>query len=91
MPVLIFVTPLAPRSASRQVVAAPSRCVASFAGIRILSQELDNPCISELSVLPRVEVSLSGGDQRCKKMVFLAAIREKSQRWAALSCDAHLV
>jgi len=24
-------------------------------------------------------------------MVFPAAIREKSQRWVALSCDAHLV
>jgi len=33
----------------------------------------------------------SGGDQKCKKMVFLAAIREKSQRGVALSCDAHLV
>jgi len=26
-----------------------------------------------------------------EKMGFLAAIREKSQRWVALSCDAHLV
>jgi len=24
-------------------------------------------------------------------MVFPAAIREKSQRWVALSCDAHLM
>ena len=85
------VTPLAPRQASRRVVAAPCCCVASCAGIRILSQGLAKPCISELSVLPQVEVSLGGGDQRCKKMVFLAAIREKSQRWVALSCDAHLV
>jgi len=91
VPVVIVVTPLAPRPASSLVVAAPRRCVASCAGIRILSQELAKPCISELSVLPQVEVSLSGGDRRCKKMVFLAAICEKSQRWVALSCDAHLV
>jgi len=26
-----------------------------------------------------------------EKMVFLTAIREESQRWVALSCDAHLV
>jgi len=88
---VIVVTPLAPRQASRRVVAAPRRCVASCAGIRILSQELAKPRISELSVLLQFEVSLSGGDQRCKKMVFLAAIRGKSQHWVALSCDAHLV
>ena len=75
---------------------SPGRCCAaslctSCAGIKILSQELVKFCISELSVLPLVEVSLGGGDQRCKKMVFPAAIREKSQRWVALSCDAHLV
>jgi len=46
---------------------------------------------SELSVQPQVEVNLSGGDQRCKKMGFPAVIREKSQRWVALCCDAHLV
>jgi len=91
VPVVIFVTPLAPRPASRRVVVAPRCCVASCAGIRILSQELVKPCISELSVLPQVDVNLSGGDQRCKKMVFLATIREKSQRCVALSCDAHLV
>jgi len=89
--VVWFVMPLAPRPASRGVIAAPRHCVASCAGIRILSQELARPCVSELSVLPQVEVSLSGGERRCKKMVFLAAIREKSQRWVALSCDAHLV
>jgi len=59
---VIVVTPLAPRPASRQVVAAPRRCVASCAGIRILSQDLAKPCISELSVLPQFEVSLGGGD-----------------------------
>jgi len=37
---LIFVTPLTPRPASRQVVTAPRRCVASCAGIKILSQEV---------------------------------------------------
>ena len=84
-------TPLAPRPASRRVVVALRRCVASCVGIRILSQELAKFCISELSVLPLVEVSLSRGDRRCKKMIFLAAIREKSQRGVALSCDAHLV
>jgi len=52
---------LAPRSASRRVVAAPRCCVASCAGIRILSQGLAKPCISKLSVLPQFEVSLGGG------------------------------
>jgi len=33
----------------------------------------------------------SCGNQGCNKMVFPAAIREKSQRWVALSCDAHLM
>ena len=91
LPVVWFVTPLAPRQACRRVVAAPRRCVASRAGIRILSQEVAKPCISELSVLLQFEVRLGGEDQRCKKMVFLAAIRGESQRWVALSCDAHLV
>ena len=54
-------TPLAPRPASRRVVAAPRCCVVSCAGIRILSQGLAKPCISELSVLPQFEVSVSGG------------------------------
>jgi len=49
-------------------------------------------CISKLSVLPQCEVSLCGeGRRRCKKMVFPAAIREKSQGWVVLSCDAHSV
>ena len=79
VPVLILVTPLAPRPASRRVVAAPRRCVASCAGIRISSQEFAKSCVSELSVLPQVEVmSLDGRDRRCKKMVFLAAIRGQS-------------
>jgi len=33
----------------------------------------------------------SCGNQGCNKMVFPATIREKSQRWVALSCDAHLM
>jgi len=64
---VIFVTPLAPRPAFRRAVAAPRRCVASCAGIRILSQGLAKPCVSELSVLPQVEASLGGGDRRCRK------------------------
>jgi len=76
------VTPLAPR---------PHCCVASCACIGIVSQGLAKPCISELSVLLQSEVRLSGEAERCKKMGFLAAIREKSQCWVALSCDAHLV
>jgi len=90
VPVVVFVTPLAPRPASCRVVAAPRRYVASCAGIRILSHDYQ-VLSSELSVLPQVEVSLSGGKRRCKKIVFPAAIREKSQRWVALSCDAQLV
>ena len=84
-------TPLAPRSASRRVVAAPRRCVASCAGIRILSQGLAKPCISELSVLPQVEVNLVAKTKDAEKMVFPAVIREKSQHWVALSYDVHLV
>jgi len=30
-------------------------------------------------------------NRKCKKMVFPTAIREKLQRWVALSCDAHLM
>jgi len=58
---------------------------------RIISQGLVRPCVSELSVLPQVEVNLVVETRDAKKMLFLAAIREKSQRWVALSCDAHLV
>jgi len=36
---------------------------------------------------PRASV----GAERCQKMVFLAAIREKSRCWVALSYDAHSV
>ena len=47
-----FLTPLALRPASCQVVSAPRRCVVSCAGIRILSQDLANPCVpSYLSYL----------------------------------------
>ena len=66
VPVVSFVTPLAPRPASCQVVAAPRCCVASCAGIRILSQGLAEPCISELSVIPQSEASLSGGRKMSK-------------------------
>jgi len=82
---------MAPRLASRRVVVAPCCCVASYAGIRIVSQGLVKPCISESSVLPQYEVSLSGEAKRCKKMVFLAALREKSRCWVTLSYDAHSV
>ena len=84
-------TPLARRLDSCRVVAAPRRCVASCAGIRIIIPRACQALFSELSVLPQVEVRLSGGDRRCNKMVFPAASREKSQRWVALPCDAHLV
>ena len=48
-------------------------------------------CISELSVLPQSEASLGGETERCKKIVFPAAIGEKSRCWVALSYDAHSV
>ena len=91
MPVVWFVTPLAPSLASRRVVAAPCCCVASCAGIGIVSQGLAKLCISELSVLLRSEASLDWEDERCKKMVFPAAIREKLRCWVVLSYDAHSV
>ena len=68
---------LAPRLASRSVVAAPRCCVASYACIGTVSQGLAKSCISKLSVLPQSEANLSGEAERCKKMVFPAAIREK--------------
>ena len=59
--VVVFVTPLAPRPADCRVVAAPRRCVASRAGIRIVSQVLAKPRVSELSVLaPDEESSVEG-------------------------------
>ena len=67
-------TPLAPRPASRRVVAAPRRCVASCAGIRILSQGLAKPCFSELSVLPMAVEETEDAE----KMGFLAAIRDNN-------------
>jgi len=92
VPVLIFVTFLAPRLASRRVVAAPRRCVASCAGIRILSQGLAKTCVSELSVLPLGSRRASVGEtEDSENMGFLAAICRKSQRWVALFCDAHLL
>jgi len=76
-------------TAARRLGVAPRRCVASRAGVRMLSQELARLCSSELSVLPRRVwlVRMQG----CKKEVFPAALREKSPHWVALSCDAHLL
>jgi len=91
VPVVWFVTPLAPRLVSRRVVAAPRCCVASCAGIGIVSQGLPKSCISELSVLQQSKASLGGEAKKCKKMIFPAAIREKSRRWVTLSYDAHSV
>jgi len=91
VPVVWFVTPFAPRLASRHIVAVPRCCVASCACIEIVSQGLAKPCISELFVLPQSQVSLGREAERCRKMGVPAAICEKSQCWVALSCDAHLV
>jgi len=55
------VTPLAPRPASCRVVAAPRRCVASRAGIRIIIPRACQALRSELSVLPLGEVASVGG------------------------------
>ena len=59
-------TPLAPRPADCRVVAAPRLCVASRAGIRIVSQELAKTCVSELSVLPPDEESSVEGPKMQK-------------------------
>jgi len=64
--VVVFVTPLAPRPASCRIVAAPRRCVASRAGIMIIIPRACQALCSELSVLPLVEVSLSGGPEDAK-------------------------
>jgi len=98
VPVVVFVTPLAPRPASCRVVTAPGRCEVSRVSIRIIIPRDCQSLCSELSVLPLGEVDSVGGPKmhlrssgKTIKMVFPAAIRGKSQRWVALSCDAHLV
>jgi len=58
--------------------------------VRIVSQELAKPCIYRVICFSTERVN-SCEDRKCKKMVFPAAIREKSQRGVALSCDAHVV
>ena len=74
----------------------PCRCCAAFL-CSILCWYWDcipracQACISELSILPQCEVNLSGEGQKCKKMIFPAAIRKKSQCWVILSCDSHSV
>jgi len=55
------VTPLPPRPASCRVVAAPRRCVASRAGVRIIIPRSWQALCSELSVLPLGEVASVGG------------------------------
>jgi len=61
VPVVVFVTPLAPRPASCRVVAAPRRCVASRDGISIIIPRACQVLCSELSVLPLGEVDSVGG------------------------------
>ena len=58
--------------------------------VRIVSQELAKLCV-RWSYLFQTERVVSCERRECKKMVFPAAIREKSQRRVALSCDAHVV
>ena len=79
MPVVVFVTPLAPRPANCRVVAAPRLCEASRAGIRIIIPRACQALCIELSVVSPGEKACVEGP-RCKKMVLPAAIREKSQR-----------
>ena len=79
MPVVVFVTPLAPRPASCRIVGAPRRCVAARAGIRIIIPRACQALCIELSVLPPDEETSVEGP-RCQKMVLPAAIRGKSQR-----------
>jgi len=66
VPVVVFVTPLAPRPASCRVVAAPRRCVASRAGIRVIIPRAYQALCSELSVLPLGEVVFVGGPKMKK-------------------------
>jgi len=84
VPVVVFVTPLAPRQASCRVVAAPRRCVASRAGIRIIISRACQALCSELSVLPLVEVSLSGGTEDAKR--WFSRPRFVGSRSAGSSC-----
>ena len=58
--------------------------------VRIVSQELARPCVYRV-ICSSTDRVASCEDRKCKKMVFPAAIRKKSQRWVALSCDAHLM
>jgi len=66
VPVVVFVTPLAPRPAACRVVAAPRRCVASRAGIRIIIPRACQALCTELSVLPLGEVSSVEGPKMQK-------------------------
>jgi len=66
VPVVVFVTSVSSRPADCRVVAAPRRCLASRAGIRIVSQEFAKPCVSELSVLPPDEQSSVEGSKMQK-------------------------
>jgi len=53
--------------------------------------DVDDVQCLHVSDLQACSVSLVAKTKDAEKMVFPAAIRGKSQRWVALSCDAHLV
>jgi len=86
------VTRLAPRLASRQVVAALRGYVASCAFIGIVSQGLARPCSVDLSVSPQTEaepvVGFANGRQ---KWGLPAAFREETQYRVAPSYAKHSV
>jgi len=58
--------------------------------VRIVSQELAKPRVYRV-ICFRAEQVFSCEQRKCKKMVFLAAIREKSLRGVALPWDAHVM
>jgi len=60
VPVVVFVTPLAPRPANCRVVTAPRLCEASRAGVRIIIPRARQALCTSLSVLPSMRRSLWG-------------------------------
>jgi len=74
VPVVVFVTPLAPRPADCRVVAALRLCEASRAGVRIIIPRACQALCTSFICLTSDEVISVG-----KKMVLPAAIRGKSQ------------
>jgi len=73
-------------------VSVPRHVVASCAFVRMMSQRLARPCVSNLSVSPQTQNGCFGGDNQCApKWVFPVVLSGKLRHRMALSCAAHSV